>query len=211
MMKKRLLITSLLAATLMATAAYGQDYSGGNPDNTVLVTPEGELLDYVPDAADVIVKRNGKGQKVLIDHYGNIVATEVPAGRDVNRLERRADNADGDNAPRYNDTLPGFEDNGNNDSYSTQESMNDPDFFPQRPADDDGAGNITGAVPDGEVQGQQPFEDQALPSDGVQNDNMDQQNLAAIDPNQDVIEENPQIEPDITLTGKKSKFEITAL
>lgn len=211
MMKKKLLITSLLAATLMATAAYGQDYSGGNPDNTVLVTPEGDLLDYVPDAADVIVKRNGKGQKVLIDHYGNIVATEVPAGRYVNRLERRADNAGGGNVPRYNDTLPGFEDDGNNDSYSTQESMNDPDFFPRPPQDDDGAGNITGAVPDGEVQGQQSFEDQALPSDGIQNDNMDQQDLAAIDPNQDIIEEKPAIEPDITLTGKKSKFEITAL
>jgi len=210
-MKSKLLITSLLAATLMATAAYGQDYSGDDPNNTVLVTPEGDLLEYVPDAADVIVKRNTKGQNVLIDHYGNIVATEVPAGRYINRLERRADNADGGNAPRYNDTLPGFEDNGSSDSYSTRESMNDPDFFPNPPQDDDGAGNITGAVPDDQTQKQRPFEDQALPSDGIQNDNMDQQDLAAIDPNQDVIEEKPQIEPDITLAGKKSKFEITAL
>ncbi|WP_374989869.1 L,D-transpeptidase [Rhizobium sp. TH2] len=211
MMKKKLLITSLLAATLMAATAYGQDYSGDDPNNTVLVTPEGDLLEYVPDAADVIVKRNGKGQKVLIDHYGNIVATEIPAGGYINRLERRADNFGSGDAPRYNDTLPGFEDYGTNDAGPTQESMNDPDFFPQRPGDDDGAGNITGAVPDDEVQGQQPFEDQALPSDGIQNDNIDQQDLAAIDPNQDIIEEKPQIEPDITLTGKKSKFEITAL
>jgi lipoprotein-anchoring transpeptidase ErfK/SrfK len=209
-MKNRLLITSLLATALMATAAHGQDYSSNNPDSTVLVTPEGDLLEYVPDAADVIVKRNSKGEKVLIDHYGNIVATEVPTGRYIKRLERRADNAGGGNVPRYNDVLPGFEDNGS-DSYSIQESMNDPDFFPNPPQDDDGAGNVTGAVPNDQIQEQQPFEDQALPSDGIENENLGQQDLAAIDPNQDVIEEKPQIEPDITLTGKKSKFEITAL
>jgi lipoprotein-anchoring transpeptidase ErfK/SrfK len=212
MKKKKLLITSLLAAALMTTAAYGQDYSSDDQgSNNVLVTPEGDLLDYVPDAADVIVKRNAKGQKVLIDHYGNIVATEVPAGRYINRLERRADDFGDQNAPRYNDTLPGFEDYGSNASGSTQESMNDPDFFPQRPEGDEDAGNITGAVPDDEFQKQQPFEEQALPSDGIQNDNMNQQDLAAVDPNQEVIEEKPSIEPDITLTGKKSKFEITAL
>ena len=207
-MKNKLLITSLLAATLMATTAHGQDYSGNDPNGTVLVTPEGELLEYVPDAADVIVKRNTKGQKVLIDHYGNIVATEVPAGRYMNRLERRADSVGGETAPRSNDALGGFE---NGDTSSMRESMNDSDFFPNPPQDDDGAGNITGAVPDDQFQNQNQFEDQALPSDGVQNDNIDQQDLAAIDPNQDVIEEKPQIEPDITLTGKKSKFEITAL
>lgn len=208
-MKKSLLLTSFLAASLMATAALAQDYGTEDPSGTVLVTPEGDLLDYVPDASDVIVKRNRKGQKVLIDHYGNIVATEVPAGRYINGLERRADNFGDDNAPRYNDSLPGTEDYGNADVYSNREATDDPDFFPERPESD--AGSVTGAVPGQEVDQQQPFEDQSLPSDGIQNDNMNQDDLAAIDPNAGIIEEKPAIEPDITLEGKKSKFEITAL
>ena len=208
MTKKSLLLTSLFAA-LMATTAPAQDYGSADPNGTVLVTPEGELLDYIPEASDVIVKVNRKGQNVLIDHYGNIVATEVPAGQYINRLERRADNFGDDNSPRYNDSLPGIEDYGDNDVYSNREASNDPDFFPARPESDDGS--ITGAVPQDEFDQQPPFEDQALPGDGIQNDNMNRDDLAAIDPNAGIIEEKPAIEPEIQLDGKKSKFEITAL
>jgi lipoprotein-anchoring transpeptidase ErfK/SrfK len=201
-MKRRLIAISLLAMSLMASTALAQDYQG-DPDGKVLVTPEGEILDYVPDASDVIVKMNRKGQKVLIDHYGNVVATEVPARQYLDRRTARQDNFDEGQGVGQ---LPGVEDFGNTERYP-REALNDPDYFPERPQDDDFS---TGAVPD-ENQDNQVFEDQTLPGDGIKNDNMNQGDLAAIDPNTEVIEEKPAIESDITLDGKKSKFEITAL
>ena len=200
-MKSRLFTVSLLATSLMASMALAQDF--GDPEGKVLVTPEGELLDYVPDAADVVVKVNRKGQKVLIDHYGNIVATEVSArqylGRRNNGFGERQDES----------PLPGVEDFAATERYTRQEAMNDPDFFPERPASDDFSG-VTGSVPDDRFDNR-AFEDQSLPGDGIRNDNIDRQDLAAIDPNEQIIEEKPAIEPEITLQGKKSKLEIAAL
>nr|WP_307157078.1 L,D-transpeptidase [Rhizobium paknamense] len=54
-------------------------YGYGNNGNTVLITPSGEVLDYVPERGSVIVARDQAGRKVLIDHFGNLVATEMPA------------------------------------------------------------------------------------------------------------------------------------
>jgi lipoprotein-anchoring transpeptidase ErfK/SrfK len=203
-MKRRLIALTLLAASLMASTALAQDYLT-ETEGKVLVTPEGELLDYVPDAADVIVKMNRKGQKVLIDHYGNIVATEVPARQYLDRRSARRDNVDEGQGVGQ---LPGVEEFGNSDRYGSEQASNDPDYFPDRPQDENFS---TGAVPS-ESQDNQVFEDQALPGDGFKNDNMNQDDLAAIDPNtEQIIEDKPAIEPDITLDGKKSKFEITAL
>jgi lipoprotein-anchoring transpeptidase ErfK/SrfK len=202
-MNRRLIVISLLAASLVASTALAQDYLS-DPEGKVLVTPEGELLDYVPDAADVIIKMNRKGQKVLIDHYGNLVATEVPARQYLDDRTARQDNF---NEGQGVGQLPGVEDFGNAERYPSDQASNNPDYFPDRPQDDSFS---TGAVPN-ESQDNQVFEDQALPSDGIKNDNMNQDDLAAIDPNTEVIEEKPAIEPDITLEGKKSKFEITAL
>ena len=66
-MKSRLITLTVLAASLLATTALAQDYMNDR-QGMVLVTPEGELMDYVPDAADVVVKVNRRGQKVLIDN-----------------------------------------------------------------------------------------------------------------------------------------------
>jgi lipoprotein-anchoring transpeptidase ErfK/SrfK len=204
-MKRRLITISLLAASLMASTALAQDYSE-DPSGKVLVTPEGELLDYAPDASDVIVKMNRKGQRVLIDHYGNLVATEVPARQYNRRRIARQDDFDGGQGIGQGvGQLPGVEDFGVSDQRA---ATGDSDYFPERPESDDAA--ITGSVPD-ERQDNSVFEDQSLPGDGIKNDNMNQEDLAAIDPNTEVIEEKPAIEPEITLDGKKSKFEITAL
>jgi lipoprotein-anchoring transpeptidase ErfK/SrfK len=204
-MISRSVTLSLLLAVFLASAAHAQDF-GGDSDGKLLVTPEGELLDYVPDAADVIIKRNRKGQRVLIDHYGNIVATEVSAEQYFDGpSDRPSDRYVGVGPDRSDGSLPGVE-----ESYRTRrQALNDPDYFPDRPQSDDDQ-TVTGAVPDSGIN-DQPFEDQALPGDGIDNDNLDQSDLASVDPGQDIIEEKPAIEPDITLTGKKSKFEITAL
>lgn len=204
-MKRRLIPLILLAASLMATTALAQD-SFGQSDSTVLVTPEGELLDYVPDAADVVVKRNRQGNKVLIDHYGNIVATELPAKQ---YIQQRAARADDFGTDETSGRLPGVEEFGNRDRYSDQ-ARNDPDYFPARPQSDT-LSDVTGSVPI-ERRDMPALEDQSLPGDGIANDNLGLDDQAAIDPNADqIIQDRPAVEPDITLDGKKSKFEITAL
>lgn len=203
-MKSRLITISLLAASLIASPAIAQDYFE-NPEGRVLVTPEGELLDYVPDAADVVVKLNRRGEKVLIDHYGNIVATEISAQRYLQRRTSREEAY----GTRNGQQLPGVETFGQTERYPRREALNDPDYFPERPESDDFSG-VTGSVPE-ERQGALPYEDQSLPGDGIANDNIDREDLAAIDPDERIIEDKPAIEPDITLTGKKSKLEIAAL
>lgn len=45
----------------------------------VLMGPNGDLLDYVPEEGDVVVRRDRQGRRVLLDRAGNLVATEVPA------------------------------------------------------------------------------------------------------------------------------------
>lgn len=203
-MKNRLITLSILAAVLMASTALAQE-TFGDSEGTVLVTPEGDVLDYVPDAADVIIKRNRKGQRVLIDHYGNIVATEMRPRRQVRNADNDFDEAMG---PGADEQLPGVE-GYQARRYPRNNGYGDSDYFPDRPQSDDYSGP-TGSVPEQKLD-DQAYEDQALPSDGIKNDNIDRQDLAAIDPNADIIEEKPAIEPEITLTGKKSKFEITAL
>lgn len=208
-MKSRLIAISLLVVSLMASTALAQDYSD-DPEGKVLVTPEGELLDYAPDAADVQVKMNRRGQRVLVDHYGNVVATEMSVDQYFNHRSSARSNSAG--VDRNDGTLPGVEEFGSNERYQQRQASNDSDYFPDRPQTDDFSG-VTGAVPDGGIQNE-PFEDQSLPSDGIQSDNnatTDQSDLAAIDPQEQIIEDKPAIEPEITLDGKKSKFEITAL
>ena len=86
---KRNSIAGLLALLLASTAivaggpADAQQYRRAAAD-TVLVTPDGDLLDYMPESGEVIIGQNSEGQRVLIDHYGNLVATEMPAERYYN-------------------------------------------------------------------------------------------------------------------------------
>jgi lipoprotein-anchoring transpeptidase ErfK/SrfK len=196
-MKKTILAYPLLVA-LAAAPAMAQDWPADDQRGMVLVTPEGELLDYIPDAGDVVVKRNKRGQRVLIDHYGNMVATEMPARAYLSGLENRR-------------KLPGVEDSDQRtEVYSNRNNSNDPNYFPERPESEADSGTVTGTV-SGQDGGSQGFEDQPLPGDAVQNDNLNNdQDMAALEPLQPEIEQKP-VDPVITLDGKKSKFEITAL
>ncbi len=79
---KRLILATISLA--ISTAAFGvqmaQAQSGGyyrEPQSTVLVAPDGAILDYMPDRRDVIISRDGMGRRVYIDRSGNIVATEM--------------------------------------------------------------------------------------------------------------------------------------
>ncbi|MDB5526380.1 MAG: transpeptidase [Rhizobium sp.] len=199
-MKKTILALPLMAM-LLAGTAIAQD-QGIDPHGMVLVTPEGELLDYIPDASDVVVKRNSRGQRVLIDHFGNMIATEVRARNYLARADNRR-------------RLPGVESFDQQDEIdSNGAGAGDPNYFPDRPQNDE-TETVTGSVPEmNDNSGTaQNFENQTLPSDGIRTDNMDQSqegDIAALEPLQPAIEDKP-VDPVITLDPKKSKFEITAL
>lgn len=64
--------TALVAAP--ATAQVGYDRS-----QTLLVSPDGAILDYAPERGEVVVRYDNDGRRILLDHFGNVVAYEVPA------------------------------------------------------------------------------------------------------------------------------------
>lgn len=79
--RKSGLLLAALAATSLATAgaAWAQSAYDYRKSQTLLVSPEGDILDYVPEAGDVVISRDRMGRTVLIDRFGNLVATEIPA------------------------------------------------------------------------------------------------------------------------------------
>jgi lipoprotein-anchoring transpeptidase ErfK/SrfK len=60
--------------------AHAQEGYGGywGDGDVMLVTPEGDILDYMPGRDEVQVMRDRRGRTVLVDPWGNIVATVVP-------------------------------------------------------------------------------------------------------------------------------------
>lgn len=121
---------SLLAAAgffaLDLTAAAAQDYRGYNRygDDVMLVSPDGEILDYVPGADEVQTMRDSRGRTLLIDGWGNVVATVVP-----NNRGRRNDNG-------------GYRRQGDVDIYSNRRRDRDSGYGYSEP------GEVTGSIPD---------------------------------------------------------------
>lgn len=74
-----LLATIAALHTAAAWPAAAQVRYGMPESSTLLVTPEGDLLGFVPEAGEVIISRDRLGRRILLDHYGNLVATEVPS------------------------------------------------------------------------------------------------------------------------------------
>lgn len=197
---------------LALTDAQAQYYRSGNGD-TVLVTPDGRILDQYPYGGGYAMARDGRGRRVLVDSYGNVVATEMRASTYYPRAPGRDANGDNGNGNRYGDT---------------QLSNNSGGYRDYRQYRSDGYGNdggydqqdrnvVTGGIPrDGDIQ-RQPLDNQPLPGGTAQTQQGQQTNpsgndYASIDPQQgtpDIVRKQPD-EPVITLKGK-SKMEITAL
>ncbi|WP_026619054.1 lipoprotein-anchoring transpeptidase ErfK/SrfK [Ensifer sp. WSM1721] len=78
-------------------SAYAQEGYGGywGDGDVMLVTPEGDILDYVPGDGEVQAMRDRRGRTVLVDPWGNIVATVVPNDGYGGRARRRDYGADG--------------------------------------------------------------------------------------------------------------------
>ncbi len=77
-LRKSVFLAVALASTACGPVLARDPYGYGN-GGTVLITPSGEVLDYVPERGAVTIARDRAGHKVLIDRYGNLVATEMPA------------------------------------------------------------------------------------------------------------------------------------
>jgi lipoprotein-anchoring transpeptidase ErfK/SrfK len=67
-----LALSAALSQPVAAQGAYGG--YGGQP---ILVAPDGAILDYVPEAGQVVISRDQMGRRTLLDHYGNLIATEM--------------------------------------------------------------------------------------------------------------------------------------
>lgn len=98
----------LIAVALVPARA--QDGYGGyweEPD-VLLVTPEGDILDYMPDGGEVRAMRDRRGRTVLVDPWGNVVATVVPNdGYAVRRRGYGADVYSNRRNPEYDYSEPG--------------------------------------------------------------------------------------------------------
>ena len=188
---------SLLAASVLGLAA-APVFAQQSSHNTVLVSPEGDILDYIPDDGNLRVMRDNRGRTVYVDGWGNVVATAMPADRYFAR--------GGDYRPRrdrYRD-VTGYPDN-------------DPDYFPPAPESDFGDELTTSSVPEmreglpGDIE-RQPLPDadfgnsQPLPDFSDENAALPENTT---DPNAEFVP-GPKFEPAIAI-GKMSSAEITAL
>lgn len=66
-----------LIGTQLATPAAAQGRYARAPSDTVLVAPDGAILDYMPDSGDIAISRDNMGRRVFIDRWGNVIATEM--------------------------------------------------------------------------------------------------------------------------------------
>ncbi len=194
-------ISLLAAASVLGFAvvpAHAQQQFSGD---TILVSPDGDILDYVPSDGSVRWARDSRGRRVLVDSWGDIVATAMPAERYFARGDDYRPRRD-----RYR-AVPGYPET-------------NPDYFPPAPESDYGDDLTTGSVPEmrealpGDIERQSlPDADfgspQSLP--GLSDDATDTASLpdGGIDPNAEFVP-GPQFEP-ATALGKMSSAEVTAL
>ncbi|WP_082478209.1 L,D-transpeptidase [Rhizobium sp. Leaf386] len=171
------------SALALASTARAQDGFGRLPPNAVLVTPQGEILDYIPESGEVQMMRYHRGRTVLVDSWGNIVATVMGTGRRRDALRRQDMNREA-----YNNQGFGFSDQG----YPNQ-NFSEP-------------GDVTGSIPDYRDVTPDSVEREPLPSQPDEND------MVAL-PAEPTDEAQPQRQtlPAATRIDKKSSAEITAL
>ncbi|MDO9414599.1 L,D-transpeptidase family protein [Pararhizobium sp.] len=178
-------LSLLTAASLWASEArYAEAQEGARrlSGEVVLVTPDGEVLDFVPEASEVRQMRDSRGRTVLVDNYGNLVATVMPADAYFNGVQQREQALNNDFGS------DGF----GNDGFD---------------ASDPGA--VTGSIPEfGDVV-PQDVEREALP-DANDMPAIEGDDFASIDPNETAPSTKQVLPPAQTVT-KKSSGEIVAL
>ena len=199
-----LAVSALTLACLAAIPAEAQQASGRG--ETVLVTPDGDILDYIPEQGAVTFRRDAYGRRVLVDRDGYIIATEMPASRADRRAAASRDRGFGMDAAPWD---PGYDDN----RRYNQGGLNDDNFatgtIPRGRFGDDG-GVTRQALPEdpASLPGEQPRQ----LTDGF--NNPDDTQTASIGPNDQPANDLPESlespAPKINFSGK-SRAEIAAL
>ena len=191
-------LLGLAALPASAQQAYGRG-------ETVLVTPDGDILDYIPEQGAVTFRRDAYGRRVLVDRDGYIIATEMPAARADRRASTSRDRGFGMDAAPWDP---------NYDGNRRSNGLNEDDY-------------ATGTIPrgrfgnDGDISSQ-PLPDapsgdgsrQAWPPAASGENNADDTQTASIGPNDapanDLPESLESPAPKINFSGK-SRAEIAAL
>lgn len=172
-------LSVLAQASLSGEAAAQSQYRPFT--EMVLMSPNGDLLDYVPERGEVTVSHDRRGRRVLLDRAGNLVAIEVPAESYFPRASGAPDTASNDGFTDYRQYR------GNGDDIST------------------------GTVPQGSEVERVPLDNQPMPQrqeaslEGGLEDT-----LGAAPQSQQPPEITVTPKAPLTLTGK-SRFELTAL
>ncbi|WP_425374180.1 L,D-transpeptidase [Neorhizobium lilium] len=199
---KRLFSTSLtlLVITVLqgVPAAEAQTRYNRTQSDVLLVAPDGAILDYTPDRREVIVSRDSTGRRVYLDHYGNIVATEMR--QNANRR---------DSPDEYPAASGGYRTYGNGGAqggYGQDSADNQGGYRDYRQYRDGEPGAVTGGIPGQGSISRMPLEDPSLP--GVEPAYPQE---ASIDPDQQPAGEPLQQQKPIIAVTKKPQAEITAL
>jgi len=190
-LKSAFSLAAVLAALAAAAPDAGAQQFRDRQSDVVLVTPTGEIIDYVPAGAGYVYTRDRSGNRMLLDRYGNIVATEMRAR--------------GYYPPRPGPREIYDDQNGNDPYYSDSDPYGDTRYSER--------GAVTGGVPRDAAIERQPLGEQPYPDNSIGNPQPGD-DYASIDPDQQIPPaDQPKAAPDepvITLKDK-SKPEIVAL
>jgi lipoprotein-anchoring transpeptidase ErfK/SrfK len=123
-------------AIAVAPSADAQQFYNGRQGDIVFVAPNGDILDYVPSGA--AYARDRRGNRVLVDPYGNVIATEMRARGYYPR--------------------PPVRDAYNNDAYYGDDPYGDSRYSER--------GAVTGSIPRDAAIDRQPLDEQPYPQGG---------------------------------------------
>ncbi|MCF6368198.1 L,D-transpeptidase family protein [Rhizobium halophilum] len=151
--------------------------------DTMLVAPDGSILDYVPEQGEVVTSRDRAGRLILIDRDGNVVATEM---RNEGYAPRRVD--------QYPPRPGGYREYRDTAGYRDYR-----EYRPEEP------GAFTGSIPDSGSITRLPLEDQPYPQDQQPEDD-----YASIERQQQPLQQLEPEKPIIAVT-KKPQAEVAAL
>ncbi|MBN8930508.1 MAG: L,D-transpeptidase [Rhizobium pusense] len=106
---------TIAVASIFAPLQAGAQQRYG--EQTMLVTPDGRVLDFMPERGDIVISRDAMGRTVFYDQYGNLLATEMPSGYQQRQQVRQRDTTYYPPAPGGQYREPprdyGYQDNGN--------------------------------------------------------------------------------------------------
>jgi lipoprotein-anchoring transpeptidase ErfK/SrfK len=185
----------LLSLHSVSPAVAQGAYYGGRSD-TVLVAPTGEILDYVPEAGEVVITRDRMGRQVLIDHFGNVVATEMRRDAYRNPASGGYPARPARPARGYSQGYPSQE------VYPPQDNAGYRDYRQYRQGE---PGEVTGSIPRDSSIVRLPLDaDGAIVDDGQEEASLETQPM----PQPSIV---PRSEKPVMAITNKPQAEITAL